>query len=65
MLALVPMMMIHVLLIVQQLVQFSRFSRSNTFFSYLVMRDVNVSIIYNTTNLFEGIGRAIILLPRS
>jgi len=29
------------------------------------MRDINVSIIYSTTNIFEGSRRAIILLPRS
>jgi len=39
--------------------------KSNTFFSCLVMRDINVSIIYITTYIFEGSRRAIILLPRS
>jgi len=39
--------------------------KSNKFFSCLIMRDINVSIIYSTTNLFEDSRRAIILLPRS
>jgi len=39
--------------------------KSNKIFSCLVMRDINVSIIYSTTNIFEGSGRAIILLLRS
>jgi len=39
--------------------------KSNKFVSCLVMWDINVSIIYSTTNTFEGSGRAIILLPRS
>jgi len=39
--------------------------KSNKFFSCLIMRDINVSIIYNTTNIFEGSRRAIILLSRS
>jgi len=39
--------------------------KSNKFFSCLVMQDVNVSIIYSTTNIFEGSRRDIILLPRS
>jgi len=39
--------------------------KSNTFFSCLVMREVNVSIIYSTTNIFEASRRATILLPRS
>jgi len=38
--------------------------KSNKFFSRLVMREVNVSIIFGTTNIIEGSGRAIILLPR-
>ena len=29
--------------------------KSNKFFSCLVMREVNVSIIYSTTNIFEYI----------
>ena len=39
--------------------------KSYKFFSCLIMRDINVSIIYNTTNIFEGSRRAIILLSRS
>jgi len=39
--------------------------KSINFFSCLVMRDINVSIIYSTTNICEGSERAIILLPRS
>jgi len=39
--------------------------KSNKFFSSLIMRDINVSIIYSTTNIFEDSRRAIILLPRS
>ena len=39
--------------------------KTNKFFSCLIMRDINVSIIYSTTNIFEGSRRAIILLPRS
>jgi len=39
--------------------------KSNRFFSYLVMQDINVSIIYNNTNICEGSERAIIFLPRS
>jgi len=39
--------------------------KSNKFFSCLIMRDINVSIIYSTTNIFESSGRTIILLPRS
>jgi len=39
--------------------------KSNKIFSCLIMWDINVSIIYNNTNIFEGSGRAIILLPRS
>jgi len=39
--------------------------KSNKFFSCLIIRDINVSIIYSTTNKFEGSGRTIILLPRS
>jgi len=39
--------------------------KSNKFFSYLVMWDINVSIIYSTTNIFECSKRAIILIPRS
>jgi len=39
--------------------------KSNKFFSCLVIWDINVSIIYSTTNIFEGSGRVIILLPRS
>jgi len=30
----------------------------------LIVRDINVSIIYSTTNIFEGSRRAIILLLR-
>jgi len=37
--------------------------KSNNFFSCLVMREVNVSIISNTTNIFEGSRRATILVP--
>jgi len=62
MLALAPMMRICVLLIVQQLIQFSRVI---FFFSSLVMREVNLNIISSTTNIFEGSRRASILLPRS
>jgi len=39
--------------------------KSNKFFSCLIMRDINVSIIYSSTTIFEGSGRAIIFLPRS
>jgi len=39
--------------------------KSNKFFSCFIMRDINVSIIYSTTNIFEGPERAIILLLRS
>ena len=39
--------------------------KSNNFFSCLVMREVNVSIISNTTNIFEDSRRAIILVPRA
>jgi len=39
--------------------------KSNKFFFCLIMRDIKVSIIYITTNIFEGSGRAIILLPKS
>jgi len=39
--------------------------KSNKFFSCLVMRDINVSIIYITKNIFECSERAIILLSRS
>jgi len=39
--------------------------KSNKFFSCLIVRDINVSIIYSTTNIFEGSRRAIIFLPRS
>jgi len=39
--------------------------KSNKFFSYLIMRDINVSIIYSTTNIIEDSRRAIILQPRS
>ena len=63
MLALAPMMRIFVLLIVQQLIQFSRVI--NFLLFGLVMRDINVSIIYNTANIFKGFEKAIILLPRS
>jgi len=38
--------------------------KSNKFFSCLVMREVNVSTISNTTNIIEGSRRTIILLPR-
>ena len=38
---------------------------SNKFLSCLIMRDINFSIIYSITNIFEGFGRAIIVLPRS
>ena len=38
--------------------------KSNKFFSYLMMWDIDVSIIYST-NIFEDSRRAIILLPRS
>jgi len=39
--------------------------KSNNFFSCLVMRDINVSIIYSTTNIFECSERTIILLLTS
>jgi len=39
--------------------------KSNNFFSCLIMWDINVSIIYSTTNIFEDSRRAIILLLRS
>jgi len=39
--------------------------KSNKFCSCLVMRELNISIISSTTNIFEGSKRAIILLPRS
>ena len=39
--------------------------KSNKFFSCLIMWDIDVSIIYSTTNIFEDSRRAIILLPRS
>jgi len=39
--------------------------KSNKFSSCLVMRDINISIIYSTKNICEGSERAIILLPRS
>ena len=39
--------------------------KSNKFFSCLIMRDINVSIIYSTINIFKDSRRAIILLPRS
>jgi len=39
--------------------------KSNKFFSCLIMWDINVSIIYSTTNIFEDSRRAIILLSRS
>jgi len=39
--------------------------KNNKFFSCLIMRDINVSIIYSTTNIFKDSRRAIILLPRS
>jgi len=61
MLTLIPMMRICVLLIVRQLIQFSRVIHS---LSCLVMRDINVNIIYIITNIFEGSEKAIILLPR-
>jgi len=37
----------------------------NKIFSCLIIQDINVSIIYSTTNIFEDSRRAIILLPRS
>jgi len=39
--------------------------KSNKFFSCLVMSEVNISIIYSITNIFEGSKRATILLSRS
>ena len=39
--------------------------KSSRYFSCLVMRDINASIIYSTTTIFEGFGRDTILLPRS
>jgi len=39
--------------------------KSNKFFSCLIMWDIDVSIIYSTTNIFEDSKRATILLPRS
>jgi len=39
--------------------------KSNKFFSCLIMWDIDVSMIYSTTNIFEDSRRAIILLPRS
>ena len=38
---------------------------SNKFFSCLITIDINVSIIYSTTNIFEGSRRTIVLLPIS
>ena len=38
--------------------------KSNKFVSCLEMREVNVSIVYSTTNIFKGSRRATILLPR-
>jgi len=38
--------------------------KSNKFFSCLVMREVIVSTISGTTNIIEGSGRTIVLLPR-
>jgi len=38
--------------------------KSNKFVYCLVMWEANVSIISDTTNIIEGYGRAIILLPR-
>jgi len=38
--------------------------KSNKFFSCLVMPEVNVNIISGTTNIIEGIEKAIVLLPR-
>ena len=39
--------------------------KSNKIFSCLIMRNINVNIIYSTTNIFEDSRRAIILLPKS
>jgi len=39
--------------------------KSNKFFFCLIMWDIDVSIIYSTTNIFEDFRRAIILLLRS
>jgi len=39
--------------------------KSNKIFSCLIILDINVNIIYSTTNICEGSERAIILLPRS
>jgi len=43
------------------------FLKCNNFstLSCLVIRKVNISIIYGTTNIFEGFRKAIILLRRS
>jgi len=38
--------------------------KSSKFFSCLVMREVNVSTISGTTNIIEGFGRDIVLLPK-
>jgi len=38
--------------------------KSNKFFSYLVMREINVSIIFFITNIIKGCGKIIILLPK-
>jgi len=38
--------------------------KSNTFFSCLVMREVNIATISGTKNKIEGSERAIVLLPR-
>jgi len=38
--------------------------KSNKLFSCLLMREVNVSVISGITNIIEGSGRAIVLLPR-
>jgi len=39
--------------------------KSNKIFSCLVIRDINVNIIYSITNIFEGFRRVIILLSSS
>jgi len=38
--------------------------KSNKFFSCLVMQEINVSTTSSTTNIIEGSGKAIVLLPR-
>jgi len=39
--------------------------KNNKLFSCLIMWNIKISIICSTPNIFEGSGKAIILLPRS